>query len=97
MEAIFYCFYRELTIRQGLAPRRQTWQRVDWIVYFVFRANFDRYERAHTDADVFGGNNTTTHKLLLLGRFTEFTFCLDFSDKRKPRNELRSMKKVFSK
>ena len=38
---------RELTIRQGLAPRRQTWQRVDWIEYFVFRANFDRYERAH--------------------------------------------------
>ena len=39
---------REPTIRQGLAPRRQTWQRVDWIDYFVFRANFDRYERAHT-------------------------------------------------
>ena len=39
---------RELTIRQGLAPRRQTWQRIDWIEYFVFRANFDRYERAHT-------------------------------------------------
>ena len=42
------CNVRELTIRQGLAPRRQTWQRVDWIEYFVFRANFDRYERAHT-------------------------------------------------
>ena len=39
---------REFTIRQGLAPRRQTWQRVDWIEYFVFRANFDRYERART-------------------------------------------------
>ena len=41
-------FIRELTIREGLAPRRQTWQRVDWIEYFVFRANFDRFERAHT-------------------------------------------------
>ena len=39
---------RELTIRQGLALRRQTWQRVGWIEYFVFHANFDRYERAHT-------------------------------------------------
>ena len=39
---------RELTIRQGLAPRRWTSQRVDWIEYFIFRANFDRYERAHT-------------------------------------------------
>ena len=38
---------REITIRQG-AVRRQTGQWVDWIEYFVFRANFDRYERAHT-------------------------------------------------
>ena len=60
---------REFTIRQGIAPRRQTWQRVDWIEYFVFRTNFDCYERAHAGADVFGGNITTTHKLLLLSRF----------------------------
>ena len=52
--------------------------------------------RAH-GADVFDGNSTTTHKLLLLSRFTEFTFWLNFSDKRKPRNVLRSIKKVFVK
>ena len=34
---------RDLTVRRGLAPRRQTWQWVDCIEYFVFRANFDRY------------------------------------------------------
>ena len=38
---------RELTIRQGFVPWRQSWQWVDWIEYFVFRANFDRYERAN--------------------------------------------------
>ena len=52
--------------------------------------------RAH-GTDVFGGNITTTNKLLLLSRFTEFTFCLEISDKRKPRNELRSIEKVFLK
>ena len=38
-----------------------------------------RLLRTHAhSADVFGGNITATHKLLLLSRFTEFTFCLDF-------------------
>ena len=46
-------------------------------------------------ADAFDGNSTTTYKLLLLSRFTKFTFCLDFPDKRKPKTELRSIKKVF--
>ena len=48
--------------------------------------------RAH-GTDVFGGDITTTNKLLLLSRFTEFTFCVEISDKRKLRNELRSIKK----
>ena len=52
--------------------------------------------RAH-GADVFGGNITTANKLLLLSQFTEFTFCLEISDNRKLRNELRNIKKVFLK
>ena len=42
--------FRELTIRLRFAPRRQTWQWVDWVEYFAFRGSFDRYERtrAHT-------------------------------------------------
>ena len=50
--------------------------------------------RAH-GTDVFGGDITTTNKLLLLSRFTEFTFCVEISDKRKLRNELRGIKKVI--
>ena len=45
--------------------------------------------------DVFGWNSTTTHKLLLLSRFTKFSFCLDFSDKKKPKTEVRSIIEVF--
>ena len=53
--------------------------------------------RTRYGLDVFDGNIITTNKLLLLSRFTEFTFCLEISDKRKLKNELRSIKKVFLK
>ena len=48
--AVAVAITRELTIRQRFAPRRQTWQWVDWVEYFAFRGIFDRYERtrAHT-------------------------------------------------
>ena len=43
--------------------------------------------RTHAHSkDVVGGNNTTMETLLLLSHFTKFTFCLDYSDNRKPRN-----------
>ena len=50
--------------------------------------------RAHS-AYVFGGNTIAKQTLLLLtGRFTEVTFCLDYSDNRKPTNELHSLTRV---
>ena len=40
--AVAVAITRELTIRQRFAPRRQTWQWVDWVEYFAFRGIFDR-------------------------------------------------------